>query len=192
MEEMKSAFERALERAEQMGKLSPGEMQRQNEAKYRPVGEAIAKRFFEHGYASILSEQLDMLGDEGKLIATQAALSELIGQISIEDRSTTERVLDGIFALGESDHLQRIAEDVMTLFGQYSWQKNLWYEENSEYISKEVEVRLAKMGISGNAIGDVNIENDDGWAVESGKLRTEYQARLGQYQERQAQELGIA
>ncbi len=192
MDEMKSAFERALERAEQMGKLSPEEMQKRNEAKYRPVGEAIATRFFEHGYASILCEQLDKLGDEAKLIATQSALSELIGQISIEDRSTTERALDGISALGESDRIQSIAEEIVALFGQYAWQKKLWYEENSEYISKEVEVRLAKMGISGNAIGDVNIENDDRWAVESGKLLTEYRAMLEQCQQRLTQELGIA
>jgi len=164
MDEMKSAFERALERAERMGKLSPEEMQRQNEARFVPAGEVIAQRFFEHGQISILAEQLDKLENEGKSIATRSALATLIGNIDLENKDLTERALEGIIGLQGSKTVADLADEVMKLFGQHSWQKKLWYEENSEEIGKEAKERMATAGIDGNAIAGINIENNEEWA----------------------------
>lgn len=180
MDEMKSALERALERADRMGKLSPEEMQRQNEARYIPAGEAIAQRFFEHGHISILAEQLDKLESEGKAIATRSALSTLIESIDLDNRDMTERALEGINGLDRSDHIGRISEDMVDLFGQYAWQNKLWYEENAEDAGKEVKERMPNAGISGSAIAEVNIENDEEWSRKSDELRSEFNSRLGE------------
>ena len=180
MEEMKSALERALERADRMGKLSPEEMQRQNEAKYVPAGEAIAQRFFEHGHISILAEQLDKLENEGKAIAARSALSTLIESIDLDNRDMTERALEGINGLERSDHIGRISEDMVDLFGQYAWQNKLWYEENAEDAGKEVKERMASAGIFGNAVAGINIENDEEWSRKSDELRSEFNSRLNE------------
>ena len=180
MDEMKSAFERALERAERMGKLSPEEMQRQNDARYVPAGEAIVQRFFEHGRISILAEQLDKLESEGKAIAVRSALSILIGSIDLDNRDMTERALEGINGLERSDHIGRISEDMVDLFGQYAWQNKLWYEENAEDAGKEVKERMASVGILGNAVAGVNIENDEEWSRKSDELRSEFNSRLNE------------
>lgn len=180
MEEMKSALERALERADRMGKLSPEEMQRQNEARYIPAGEAIVQRFFEHGHISILAEQLDKLENEGKAIAARSALSTLIESIDLDNRDMTERALEGINGLERSDHIGRISEDMVDLFGQYAWQNKLWYEENAEDAGKEVKERMASAGISGNAVAGINIDNDEEWSRKSDELRSEFNSRLNE------------
>lgn len=178
MDEMKSAFERALERAERMGKLSPEEMQQQNEARFVPAGESIAQRFFEHGHISILAEQLDKLESEGKAVATRSALSTLIGSIDLDNKDITERALEGINGLKGSDAIGKFSEDIVDLFGQYAWQKKLWYEENAEDAGKEIKERMASVGIFGNAVAGINIENDDDWYRKSDELRSEFNSRL--------------
>lgn len=192
MEEMKSAMERALERAERMGKLSQEEMRQQQESRYVPIGEAIAQRFFEHGYTSILVEQLDKLDAAGKEIATRSALTTLINSIDIENKELTERAFDGIIGLRDSKDSVILGNHVMTLFGQYEWEKKLWYEENSEEIGKEVKEHLARSGISGSAVAEINIANDEEWARKSDELRAEFDSRLGEIRQELVQGLGLA
>ena len=178
MDEMKSALERAMERAEGMGRLSPEEMRRQNEAKYVPIGEAIARRFFAHGYVSVMAEQIEKIEAEGKEIAIKAALAELVEGIDLEDNVLTERALAGLFGLWEVRDTEKVAGDIRALRGQYAWQKKLLYEENSEEIGKEVKERLAAAGISGSAVAGVNLEKDDSWMRKSEELRAEFDSRL--------------
>ncbi len=180
MDEMKSALERALERADRMGKLSPEEMQRQNEVRYTPAGEAIAQRFFEHGQISILAEQLDKLENEGKSIAIRSALTTLTSNIDLENKDITERALEGITGLQGSKKVADVADGVMALFGQYAWQKKLLYEEDSNEMGKEVKERMAAAGIAGNAIAGINIENNEEWAKKVGTLRSEFDVRLNE------------
>ena len=61
MGEMKSAFEKALERAEKLGKLSPEEMRGRKEAEYAPIGRAIADRYLRHGHNEILEEEANIV-----------------------------------------------------------------------------------------------------------------------------------
>ncbi|MFO8009799.1 MAG: hypothetical protein R6U89_03195 [Dehalococcoidia bacterium] len=178
MEEMKSAMERAMERAERMGKLSSEELQKQREARYAPVGDAIARRFLEHGYTSILAEQLEKVDEEGQTIALNSALTTLAESISLDNRALTERAIQGIMELGRSRNTEQTADEIMNLFGQYSWQKKLWYEENSDQIGRNVRERMGRMGIGGSAVGEININNDETWIKRSTELQEEFDERL--------------
>ena len=191
MDEMKSALERALERADRMGKLSPEEMQRQNEARYVPAGEAIAQRFFEHGRTSIMTEQFDRLESEGRAIAIRSALATLINSLDLDNKDLTERALDGINELRGSKSVNEISQEIMNLFGQYAWQKKLWYEENAEDAGREVKERMSGAGISGSAIAEINIENNNEWVKKSNELRSEFDARLSQMKTTLAQALEL-
>ncbi len=178
MDEMKSALERALERAERMGKLSSEELQKQREARYTPVGDAIARRFLEHGYTSILAEQLEKVEAEGQTIAVKSTLATLAESISLDNQALTERAIQGIMGLGGGRSTEQTADEIMNLFGQYAWQKKLWYEENSDQIGKSVRERMGRMGIGGSAVGEININNDETWIKRSAELQDEFNERL--------------
>ena len=179
MDEMKSALERAMERADRMGTLSPEELQRQNEIKYMPAGEAIAQRFFAHGHTTIMAEQLERLGSEGKLIATRSALNTLINSIDLDNKELTEMALEGINGLHpDSKAISELLQEIMALFGRYAWQKKLWYEENSQEAGKEARNLITAAGISGNAIAEINLENNENWISKSDELRSEFDSIL--------------
>ncbi len=180
MDEMKSALDRALERAERMGKLSPKEMQQHNEIKYKPIGEAIAQRFFEHGQTGILAEQLSRLEEECKVIATESAVFALISNIGLENSDLNLRSIEGIACLKGSTDTQKASDDIVSLFGQYEWQKKLLHEENSEDMEKEANERMAAAGITGHAIAGFNIEKNDQWIQKADELSSEFESRLSE------------
>ncbi len=187
MDEMKSAFERAMERADRMGKLSPEELLLQNEIKYIPAGEAIAQRFFEHENTSIMAEQLEKLEVEGRSVATRSAYNTLITIIDLENKDLAERALEGISALVDSKSINELSREIMSLFGQYAWQKKLCYAENSETAGKQAKRQMAVTGISGNAIAGISIENDEGWAKKANELHSEFDSTLVELKETLAQ-----
>jgi len=178
MDEIKSALDRALERADRFGKLTAEEMRQQNELKYKPIGEAIVQRFFEHGESSILVEQLNKLEEAGREIAFKSALTFLIETIDMENKELSECAIKGIFGLTSVDDLEAFIGEIRNIFGQYSWQKKLLYEENSDEIGKEIQERLEGAGISGSAIAEFNVGNDDAWNGKVQELRTEFEVRL--------------
>ncbi len=178
MDKMKSALERALERADRMGKLSPEEMHRQNVARYVPAGEAIAQRFLGHGQISILSEQLEKLENQGRSIAKDSAIAILISSIDLEDRDLTQRALEGIIGLKGSQETEKIADKVMALFGSYAWQKKMWHEDHAEDAGKKTKHQMFTAGISGGAVAGINIESDDEWIKKTDELRSEFNQHL--------------
>ncbi len=99
MGEMKSAYEKAMERVEKLGKLSPEEMKERKEAEYTLVGRALAERYLNHGYGELLSEEVGNYNDEEKDMVTRAAVSRLIEAIQLADSESTERATLGISSL---------------------------------------------------------------------------------------------
>ncbi|MCP4608048.1 MAG: hypothetical protein GY845_04975, partial [Planctomycetes bacterium] len=163
----------------------------QNEGRYIQAGEAIAQRFFENGHTSILAEQIEKLESEGRAIAIRSALANLINGMDLSNKDLTERALDGINGLGGAKSVNEISGEIMSLFGQYAWQKKLWYEENSGDMGKEIKEHMKGAGISGSAIAEINIENNEEWAQKSDELRSEFDSRLSQMKKTMTQALDL-
>lgn len=179
MSEMQSALERALQRAERIGKLSPEEARQQKEAKYIPAGRTIAERFLEHGHTVVLADQLAKLEDEGRPIAIGAALLALIGGIDIDDRALMERALEGFKTLS-AESVFDVSKEISEIFNQHAAQKKRWYDEHCSEMTAATRERLISLGISGSAVGEINIGNDPQWIQKQAELRSEFNAQLGE------------
>jgi hypothetical protein len=81
MGEMKSALERALERAEQLGTLSPEEIRKKKEEKHILIGEGLAKKYMEHGFRGVLPEAISRYNGEEKSFVVGAVRSVLLHSI---------------------------------------------------------------------------------------------------------------
>jgi len=68
--EMKSAFEKAMEKAEKLGSLSPEEMRERKEAEYTTLGRAIAERYMGHGHKQLLKEEVGQYSGEEKAVVS--------------------------------------------------------------------------------------------------------------------------
>jgi len=183
MGEMKSAFERALERAEKLGKLSPEEIKESKEKEFIPIGRALVEQYLGHGYGHILEEDMARYSGEGKDIVVKAALSRLVEAIDMGSGETTERAIGGILALKEEGEIGQIAGQIRSLFEEYKQaEKDRYEKEKGEVERRELEL-LRQLGISGSAIGEINLEASETWKEICGALYSEFDQRLNQLKE---------
>lgn len=181
--EMKSAFEKALERAERLGKLSPEEIREGREKEFTPIGRALAEHYLGHGYGHILAEEMAKYSGEEKDVVMKAALSRLVEAIELGNYEATERAIAGILALKGEGEIGPIPEQIKSLFEEYKQAEKDRYEKGKGEIERKERELLRQLGISGSAIGEINLEASETWEEISGELYSQFDQRLNQLKE---------
>lgn len=181
--EMKSAFERALERAEKLGKLSPEEIKESKEKEFISIGRAKVEQYLGHGYGHILEEEMARYSGEEKDIVVKAALSRLVEAIDLGSVETAERAMAGILALKEEGEIGQIAGQIKGLFEEYKQAEKDRYEKEKGEVEREEGELLRQLGISGSAVGEINLEASETWREILGGLYSEFDQRLHQLKE---------
>lgn len=178
MTEMKSAFEKALEKAEKLGKLSPEEMRERKEEEYAPVGRAIADRYLGHGHNPILKEEVNKYSGDEKGIVIRAALSRLGEAIGLESDEVSEKAIAGMLTLGDEEKIGEISERIRSLLGEYREVKRQKYEAQKEHIERRERELLHQLRISGSAVGEINLKASEAWGRISQELFSRFNERL--------------
>jgi hypothetical protein len=181
MDELKSAFDRAMERVEQVGKLSPEEMRERRESGYAPVGRAIAERYLEHGHEQLLVEEVGKHGGEEGTIVRRAALGRLVESIDLTSYDTAERAMKGVLFLtggGEDQEINRIIEDMARLFKEFGEELQRKYGSEKDSIEGEERELLHQLRISGSAVGDINMATSESWGKAYREFSTPFRERL--------------
>lgn len=181
MGEMKSALEKALEKAEKLGKLSPEEMRERKEAEYATIGRALAERYLGHGHRRILKEEVRRYSGEEKGIVIGAALSRLAEAIDLasdEFFEKTEKALAGMLALKEKGRIREIIESITSLLKEFREEKEQKYEREKERIEKGERELLHQLRISGSAVGAINLKASEAWGTISQELYSQFNERL--------------
>lgn len=191
MDELKSAFERALEKAEKLGKLSPEEMMERKEEEYIPIGRALAQRYLNHGYSQVLKEEADKYSHQEKEIVIRAVVSTLVQAIELGNDELAERAMEGILALKGEGRLGHIKGEIESLFEEYKQVEKTKYEEEGEVIEQRERELLRQLGISGSAIAEINLEACEGWKEFAQELRSQYDRRLEELKLKLLQALGL-
>lgn len=178
MGEMKSALEKALEKAEKMGKLSPEEMREHREAEYAPVGRAIAERYLGHGHRQLLKEEVNKHSGDEKGIVVGAALSRLAEAIDLASDELIEKALAGVLTLKRKGRIGEISESIRGLLGEFRGAQEQGYEAEEERIEKSAKELLHQLRISGSAVGAINLKASEAWGMISQELYSQYNERL--------------
>jgi len=183
MGEMKSAFEKALERAERLGKLSPEEIRKRKEEEYIPVGRALADRYLGHGYVQFLEEEANRYSGEEKDIVRRAALTRLVEAIDLGDYEASERAMEGILVLGGGEVVGEVRQQIKDLLAEYGRAEEAKYEEQKGEVERRERELLHKLRISGSAVGEINLEASETWKELSRELYSQFDQRLQQLKE---------
>jgi len=181
MEEMKSAFDRAMERADKMGKLSPEEMRQRQEVEYLPVGRAIAERYLNHGHEQLFKEEVDKHPDERRGIVVRAALKGLVEAVSLTGYERTEKALNGVLALigdGRVDAVNSVIGGITGLLAEFSQELERKYGEEQERIEKSERELLHQLRISGSAVGAINMAASQAWGKVYREFSSPFEERL--------------
>jgi hypothetical protein len=178
MGEMKSAFEKALEKADKIGKLSPEEMREREEAEYTPVGRAIAVRFLSHGHKQILKEEVERYSSDENSVVVRAALSRLVEAIDLSSGHPIERSLDGLLTLKGKERIGGTVDRIRILFAEFQDKREQEYEREKGNIDKSERELLHQLRITGSAVGAINPKASESLNLVYEKLNSRFNERL--------------
>jgi hypothetical protein len=191
MAEMKSAFERAWERAEGLGKLTPQEIRERKEEEFTLIGRGLAQQYLGHGHLDVFQQGVDKYGAEEKEIATKGVLSSLVAAMEIENYDLAMRAMAGILNLKGNGQIREIAEKVRAIFQEYEQAKQERYEKEKGQLQREEREILHQLRISGSAIDEINLEVSGAWDRACAELRSQFGAGVHQLKEELSSLLGI-
>ena len=120
MGEIKSSWEIARQKADELGDLSEEEREKQIEDRCRPIGKSLADKYLAEQSVSNLEKELDKYKNGDKELIRKMALNHLVEYIDIQNSFALDKVLVGILSLARKD--EKVAEIVdMTreLFREY-------------------------------------------------------------------------
>jgi hypothetical protein len=192
MGEMKSAYDRAMERAGKLGKLSPDEMKKQEEERLLTIGRAIADKYLTHGSTQILKDDIEKLRAEDRALVGKGARLGLAGTISFDKGVTSEsidKIAAGLTALAadKKSVIDESIDSVKKLLEELEAELDTTYSKEYSHLESERRVLLQGLGISGSAVGGVNTEGSTAWRKIEEALREQYNAKLEPLKKKQAQ-----
>jgi len=96
---------------------------------------------------------------------------------------TAERAMAGILALKGEEEIGPIAGQIKDLFEEYKQAEKDRYEKEKGEVEREERELLRQLGISGSAVGEINLEASETWKEVCGALYSEFDQRLHQLKE---------
>jgi len=160
MGEMKSAFERAMERAESLGAASEEDVKKW---KYLPEGEKLAARYL-NDEGDLLSE-LDRYDEEARPIVVEGAQDVMVRNLDLprneQAKRTNKKVMEAIRDLKQDKvALENVYTKVRRIFAHYEQEGEQQRRQAREATKQQVEARLIQaMQQAGQAPpGKMNVE----------------------------------
>ena len=183
MGELKSAYERAMEKAGKLGSLSPEEMKKQEEERLITIGRAIATKYLTHGSVQVLKDDIQKLRAEDRDLVGRGSRLGLAGSISFDKGVTLEaldRVSEGLVALasGKKGQIDELIGSVKGLLEELEAELDRTYSSKFSRLESERRGLLQGLGISGSAVAGVNVEGSSAWQQIEDGLRSQYNAKL--------------
>ena len=183
MGELKSAYERAMEKAGKLGSLSPEEMKKQEEERLITIGRAIATKYLTHGSVQVLKDDIQKLRAEDRDLVGRGSRLGLAGSISFDKGVTLEaldRVSEGLVALasGKKGQIDELIGSVKGLLEELETELDRTYSSKFSRLESERRGLLQGLGISGSAVAGVNVEGSSAWQQIEDGLRSQYNAKL--------------
>lgn len=173
-EEIKSAWEIAMEKVEKLGKFSPEELKKKNEEKFAQIGQVLADKYLGGLDLWQLEIELDKYGIDERALLKEAVASKLAQAIELENYERLSSVIDGISYLKQGGTIREIEDEIKELFQEYKQAE----QEGSKEIEKSAREILHQLRISGSAIGAVNPKAVGEGQQELDRLAQPYRERL--------------
>ncbi len=174
MEELRSSWEIAREKADKLGELSPEEQRRQREDRCRPIGTALAERYLVESDIIHLEAGINGYGAEDKELIRQIVLQRLVERIDLKNDFILESICQGILAI-TNNNAAGIIDRAREIFQQYREAE----EVERQKIEKAGDEILHRQRISGTAVGRINIRAREEWQEILDKTAQPFEEALG-------------
>jgi prophage DNA circulation protein len=187
MGEIKSAFEKAMERAERLGRASPEELER---LKYVPEGEKLAAKYLWNECP--LAEELNKYEEKLRGLLMQGAQEVLLKNIDLPRNEalhrTSEKAMEGLRTLKKDGaSLDKVYAKIANIFEHYQQQGAKQKQETYEALRRDFQARLQQalqqQGLPAGARVDVESQPQfqEQWRRVSAQLDSQYLQLLDEY-----------
>lgn len=190
MGEMKSAFERAMEKAEALGKASEEDLARW---KYVPEGQKLAARYLK-GEGDLIAE-LDKYDADARKHISQGAHEVLLSSIDLPRsdfiKARNKRAMDAIKAMkSDRARLEKAYANIKSIFDHYEQQGGQQRRQVYQSLRQDFEARIrqaVEQELGPTATMRLNIDNhpqfQEEWRRALGQLDSQYQKLLDDYKQ---------
>ncbi|UCG83030.1 MAG: hypothetical protein JSW38_12815 [Dehalococcoidia bacterium] len=161
MSEMKSAFERAMERAERLGKASDEEMKKW---KYLPEGEKLAAKYLQDECDLLI--EMDKYDDVSRPLVAEGAQAILINNIDLPRNEQAKKInkksMEAIKELKrDKASLENVYTKLRRVFSHYEQEGEQQRRQAYEAVKSDVEAKIRQamqqqMGAQANM--KINVE----------------------------------
>lgn len=167
MDELKSAWEIAEQRASRLGRLSAEEQQQQERDRCRQSGRVLAEKWL-GGYEKLnLTAELGRHGPEEQAMMKRAVIDHLLEAIEPSAPGNVDRVtraIDGIESL--APELQPEMDEMRGLLHEYEGAERNARQETESTCRES----LHRLGISGTAVAGINLDATEEWQAARQRL----------------------
>jgi len=187
MEELKSAFDIAMERAEKLGKASPEEIRKRDLV---PQGEKLAARYLK-GQCD-LTVELSKYDDEARGYVAESVKKVLLRNLDVPKnevvKRTTRRAMDGIKTLkDDKGGVENVYSKLRRLFKHYedegAQQRSQAYEELKQDFYRNLQQLAQQQGMPTGI--SINVEShpqfQEQWRLTLTKLDAQYRTLMEEY-----------
>lgn len=174
MGEIKSAWEIAQEKADELGELSPEERQKQRQDRCRPIGQSLAEKYLGQYDSQDLEAELNKYDSEDRELISRAALQRLVERIDLGYSPILDKIGQGILSLANTRAVAETLGKTKELFHEYR-EAEVMERQEVERAGREI---LHQLRISGTAISQVNIRAREEWQKKISQLAQPFQERL--------------
>lgn len=188
MGEIKSAFEKAMEKAERIGKATPEELRRME---YVPKGSALAARFLQT--TCDLKAELEQHDPEQRKYLLEGAEETFLRNITLPQneaaKQTNARAIEGILVLKKDRAKARnVFGKIEQIFAYYTQTRQQAYTQYKS--SFEAQLQGAKKNLQQQVRTRTNINNveaypqfQEEWRKALAQLNAQYEEALAQHKQ---------
>ncbi len=196
MDEMKSAFERAMERAESLGKASEEDLRRW---KYLPEGEKLAAKYLINECDLVV--EIGRYDDDARQLVSEGAQGILVKNIDLPRnelaKKANKKAMEAIKELKRDKvSLENVYTKLRRIFNHYEQEGEQQRRQAYEAVKRDVEAKMRQalqQQLGASAPERIDVESQPQFQQELrralAQLESQYLALLGEYRQ---EILGIA
>ena len=175
MDELKSAWEIAEQRASRLGRLSAEEQQQQERDRCHQIGRVLAAKWLDGHERLDLTAELGTYGKENRTAVKRAVIEHLVEAIEPSSPGNADRVTRAIAGIeGLAPELQPEIDEIRRLLHEYAEAERKARQE----MENTCRESLHRLRISGTAVAGINIEATEEWQEAHQRLVEDFTPRF--------------
>jgi len=181
MGKIRSSWEIAQEKADELGDLSQEEQLKQKEERCLPIGNLLADNYLDNHDAVWLEKELDKYPVEDRDLIRQVALLRLIDYINLRSVLVFDNLVLGILSLTKMDSkVKEILGKLKELIYEYGQVEDV-ERQKMESTGREI---LHRQRISGTAVKMINARAREDWQNKLNELAYPFGVQINSFKQK--------